>query len=173
VTNLSPLNLTKRGALKRIRGLSAVANLNVEVAERQRREALRKLGELASVAAFDVLSMSALSPGSFVLLIAEFEGSQCCCCALGARGKPAERVADEAVDQLRDFLSTDGSVDYYLADQLVVPLALAAGESEVRSSRITQHLVTNAEVVKRFLPLSIEVDAPVGEPGSFRIRSER
>lgn len=170
VTKLFPINLTKRGSLKRIRGISAVANLSSEVAERQRRQALYRLGELASAAEFDVLSLMAPSPGTFLLLLAEFENSQCCFVGLGARGKPAERVADEAVKELRNFLSTDGSVDYYLADQLVVPMALASGESEVRSSRITQHLATNAEVVKIFLPVSIEIDAAVGQAGSIRIK---
>lgn len=169
VTKLFPLDLTKRGSLRRIQGISAVANLSQQIAERQKREALRKLGELASLAEFDVLSMRALSPGTFLLLLAEFETSQCCFCALGARGKPAERVADEAVNELREFLSTDGTVDHYLADQLVVPLALAAGESEVRTSRITEHLTTNAEVVEMFLPVLIAVDGRLGEPGSLKI----
>jgi RNA 3'-terminal phosphate cyclase (ATP) len=169
VTKLLPLHLAKRGSLKRIRGISAVANLSPEIAVRQKREALRKLGELASTAEFELLSVSAPSPGTFVLLLAEFENSQSCFGALGARGKPAERVADEAVNQLHDFLSTDGSIDYHLADQLVLPLALACGDSEVRTSRVTEHLITNAEVVKMFLPVSIEIDAPIGQPGSVRI----
>ena len=102
-----------------------------------------------------------------MLLLTEFENSQSCFGALGARGKPAERVAD--VNQLHDFLSTDGSIDCDLADQLVLPLALARGDSEVRTSRVTEHLMTNAEVVKMFLPVSIEIDAPIGHPGSLRI----
>jgi len=170
VRKLLPISLTNRGSLKRIRGISAVARLSREIAERQRRQALNKLGGLASAAEFEFLSLNAPSPGTFLLLLAEFEHSQCCFYGLGARGKPAEHVADEAVNELRDFLSTDGSVDYYLADQLVLPMALASGESEIRSSRITQHLATNAEVIKIFLPVSIEMDATVGLPGSIRIR---
>jgi RNA 3'-phosphate cyclase len=169
VTTLAPLRLTDRGPLKRIRGISAVANLSAEVAERQRRQALHKLGELSKISEFEVLFLTAPSPGTFLLLLAEFENSQCCFYGLGARRKPAERVADEAVNELRDFLSTDGCVDHYLADQLVVPLALASGKSEVRSSKITQHLTTNAEVVKMFLPVSIEIEGEVGQPGSIRI----
>lgn len=169
VTTLAPLRLTDRGPLKRIRGISAVANLTAEVAERQKRQALHKLGELSKACEFEVVSLQAPSPGTFLLLLAEFENSQCCFYGLGARGKPAERVADEAVNELRDFLSTDGCIDHYLADQVVVPLALASGKSEVRSSRITQHLTTNAEVVKMFLPVSIAIDGKIGQPGSIRI----
>ncbi|MBZ5694663.1 MAG: RNA 3'-terminal phosphate cyclase [Acidobacteriia bacterium] len=166
---LSPLRLTDRGPLKRIRGVSAVANLSADVAERQKKQALKKLGKLSEIVEFEVLFLPSPSIGTLLLLLAEFENSQCCFYGLGARGKPAERVADEAVMELRDFLSTDGSVDHYLADQLVVPLALASGASEVRSSKITQHLTTNAEVVKMFLPVSIEIDGAIGKPGSIRI----
>lgn len=169
VTKLSPLRLMERGPLKRIRGISAVANLSAEVAERQRGQALHKLGELSKAAEFEIVSLPAPSPGTFLLLVAEFENSQCCFYGLGARGKAAERVADEAVNELRDFLSTDGCVDHYLADQLVVALALASGKSEVRSSKITQHLTTNAEVVKMFLPVSIEIEGKIGQPGSIGI----
>ena len=104
------------------------------------------------------------------MLLAEFEKSQCCFYGLGAVHKSAEHVADEAVGELLDFLGTDGSVDYYLADQLVLPLALVSGVSEVRTSRVTQHLVTNAEIVKMFLPVAIEIDAEIGRPGLIRIR---
>ena len=166
---LSALRLLDRGPLKRIRGISAVANLSAEVAERQKRQALRRLGELSNLAEFEVLSVPALSPGTFLLLLAEFENSQCCFYGLGARGKPAERVADEAVNELRDFMSTDGCVDHYLADQLVLPLALASGKSEVRASKITQHLTTNAEVVRMFLPVSIAINGKIGQPGSMQI----
>jgi RNA 3'-terminal phosphate cyclase (ATP) len=89
--------------------------------------------------------------------------------ALGARGKSAERVADEAVDELNEFLGTDGCVDPYLADQLVLPLALVPGISEVRTSRITQHLTTNAETVKMFLPVQVEFEGKMGEPGLVRL----
>ena len=173
VPKLSALQLLDRGALKRIRGISAVANLSTEVAERQKRQALRKLGELSKLAEIEVLSIPALSPGTFLLLLAEFENSQCCFYGLGARGKRAERVADEAVNELRDFMSTDGCVDHYLADQLVLPLALASGESDVKASKITQHLTTNAEVVKIFLPVLIEIDGKIGQAGSVRISGGR
>ncbi|HXX44103.1 MAG TPA: RNA 3'-terminal phosphate cyclase [Candidatus Acidoferrales bacterium] len=169
VLKLSALQISDRGSLKRIRGISAVANLSTDVAERQKRQALRKLGELSKLAEFEILSIPALSPGTFLLLLAEFENSQCCFYGLGARGKPAERVADEAVNGFRDFMLTDGCIDHYLADQLVLPLALASGKSDVKASQITLHLTTNAEVVRMFLPVSIEIDGKIGEPGSVRI----
>ena len=79
-------------------------------------------------------------------------------------------MADEAVNGLLDLLATDGVIDHCLSDQLVLPLALAPGVSEIRTSKVTQHLTTNTEIVKMFLPVGIQVEGKIGEPGSIRIR---
>jgi RNA 3'-terminal phosphate cyclase (ATP) len=168
---LSPLMLTERGTLKRIRGLAAVSNLDIGIAGRMRRRATQQLQHTDVVCDIASTTLDALSPGAFLLLLAEFEHSQACYYALGARGKPAEAVADEAVGQLQEFLATDGAIDEYLADQLVLPLALTPGVSELRTSRVTQHLVTNAEIVKRFLPVAIEISGDIGRPGQVGIHA--
>lgn len=168
---LAPLTAAKRGALRRIRGLAAVSNLDIGIAERMRSRAMQQLQHADVACDIESTTFDALSPGAFLLLLAEFEHSQACYYALGARGKPAEVVADEAVGQLQEFLATDGAIDEYLADQLVLPLAFAPGVSELRTSRVTQHLVTNAEIVKRFLPVAIEVSGDVGRPGQVRIHA--
>ena len=167
---LSPLCLTNRGTLNRIRGISAVANLDLSVAERQKVRALKRLRDVSSSVEIEILRLSSPSKGTLLLLLAEFENSQCCFYGLGALGKPAERVADEAVDELFNLLATDGAIDHYLSDQLILPLALAPGESEIRTSKVTQHLTTNAEIVKMFLPVSIECEGEIGQTGSIRIR---
>ena len=162
-----PLELTGRGAPKAIHGLSAVANLHTGIAERQCRQALTRLrGEQVSI---EVVNLRGRSPGTMLLLLAEFERSQACYFALGARGKPAERVADEALDALEQFLATDGAIDQYLADQLILPLALATGVSQLHTSCVTQHLITNCDVVRRFLPVEIHIDGAIGQPGLVSI----
>src|SRR5262249_40127201 len=61
---------------------------------------------------------------------------------LGERGKRAERVADEAVEQAVEFLRADPpGVDAHSADQLVLPLALASGPSAFPVAAVTQHLL--------------------------------
>ncbi|MGA8143417.1 MAG: RNA 3'-terminal phosphate cyclase [Candidatus Acidiferrales bacterium] len=169
-SRLSSLCLISRGPLKRIRGISAVANLSDSIAERQRVQALKRLSHVSKHIEIAMLRMPSPSKGSLLLLLAEFENSQCCFYGLGALRKPAEIVADEAINELLQFLATDGAIDPYLSDQLVLPLALAPGASEIRTSKITQHLITNAEIVKLFLPVSIEIDGATDQPGSIRVR---
>jgi len=167
-----PLKRTKRGPVRSIRGLSAVGNLSREIAERQRRQALRRLQNLLPDMEPEVVvqELPAASRGTVLLLLAECELGRICCFALGARGKRAERVADEALDALAAFLRSDGAVDPWLADQLLLPLALADGPSELRTSEVTAHLLTNAEVIRLFLPVEIGVDGPLGGPATVRVR---
>jgi RNA 3'-phosphate cyclase len=169
-----PLDLTWRGALKRVRGVSAVSNLSAEIGERQKRHTLRRLESLSWPAAPDLRIQSIQLPspgkGTLLLLQAEFEGGACCYFGLGAPGKPAERVADEAVDLLLEFLESGAAIDQYLADQLVVPLALAQGESRLFTSRVTEHLLTVAAIVQAFLPVQVEIEGQAGRPGLVWVR---
>jgi RNA 3'-terminal phosphate cyclase (ATP) len=90
---------------------------------------------------------------------------------LGARGKPAERVADEAVDQAIAYLDTgDALVDAHSADQIVLPLALAEGASEYRVAEVTLHLTTNISVIRRFIERDIVCEGAEGGPGLVRIQ---
>ncbi len=165
------IDLAERGKLLRVRGLSGVANLPLDIAERQRTQSLRRLQHLVAKADVDVAieSFAAYSKGTVLLLLAEFEHSQACFFALGARGKPAERVADEAVDGLARFLKTDGAVDGWLADQILLPMAMATTPSVLSTCEVTQHLLTNAEVIHHFLPVNISVDASPGQAGLVRL----
>jgi RNA 3'-phosphate cyclase len=158
---LQPLQLSERGALLRIQGISAVANLDNEIALRQKHQALRRLEPLCQDTKIKTLNLPSMGKGTFILLIAEFEQGSACYTALGEKGKPAEKVADEACDSLLFLLNRRAGIDEYLADQLLLPLALAQGSSRFAVPRITGHLLTNAEVIRKFLPVEITID---GEP---------
>jgi len=172
-----PLNLGQRGALKRITGLSAVANLDLSISDRQKRQALRRLQEISWAdkppeIKIKTLEMPSLFKGTLLLLLADFECGRACYYGLGALGKPAETVADEAVDALLVFLSTNGAIDEYMADQILLPLCLADGPSMVRTSKITAHLLTNASIIRAFLPARIEIQGEPGQSGLVRVWPE-
>jgi RNA 3'-phosphate cyclase len=163
------LELTARGVLRKIEGLSGVANLDLEIATRQKHQALRRLEPQIKATKIKSIDMPSPGKGTFLLLKADFEHSQCCYCALGAPGKRAEVVADEAVNALEEFLASDGALDQYLTDQLLLPLAFAPQPSQIKTAKITQHLITNARVVQLFLPVKIEILGEVGKPGLVHI----
>lgn len=140
-------------ALERVQGLSAVARLPRSIAERQARRVEARLGAvgLAVDMAVEVDDRS-LSPGTVVFLGVPARAGFS---ALGQRGVPAERVADQAVDALLAWRASGAAVDERLADQLLPFLALARTSSVYTCPRVTGHLETVAWVVRQFVPAAI------------------
>lgn len=159
----------ERGELRGIHGVSTACNLAQHVSERQRKQALERLKTLGCEVEIGIGEMPSFNKGSILCLLAEFENGRACYFGLGERGLPAERVADRAVDQLLAFIESEGCVDQYLADQLLLPLAFAEGASEFRTSQISQHLLTNANVIRAFTSTKIELLGEVGESGAVKI----
>jgi len=167
--NLKPLNQVERGRFLQIRGISAVANLDRSIAERQRNQVIRRLSDKYYLNDIRIRQLPSRFKGTYLLLIAEFDTTQACYFSLGELGKPAEKVADEAVDKLEEFMCTGAVVDQYLADQLLQPLAFTGGLSKFSTSKITKHLLTNADIIKLFLPVDINIEGEIGEPGLISI----
>ena len=166
IVNQAVLN---RGALLRVRGLSGSSNLPKHIRTRQERAALQALRSNGVNARIRVIDAPSKGQGTVVFLWADFENSSAGFTALGERGKPAERVAEEAASGLLDFLRGEAALDRYLADQLVLPLALAAGPSRFTTEAVTDHLLTNAHIVNQFFPGCVRVEGEEGQPGSCRI----
>jgi RNA 3'-terminal phosphate cyclase (ATP) len=168
VTQLHGLSLLDRGSVA-IHGFSAIARLPDHVAARQARRTVHRLKELGLRA--DLVEESwPGGPGSVLGLIVDMEPVPTLFFGLGERGKPAERVADEAVDQVAEFLSAaPAPVDPYSGDQVLLPLALAEGPSEYRVAAVTQHLLTNLAVVRKFVDREITCEEEEGRQGLVRI----
>ena len=162
VERLAPLHWTERGQVLGIRVLSGSANLPAHVTQRQQERAVQRLAQKINM---ERLEMPAPSPGSMLLLMAEFEKGRGCYVGLGKKGKPAEQVAEEAIRRLEKFLSASATVDEYLADQLLLPFALASGSSELVTAEVTPHLLTNAAVIEQFDRAKITIEGTSGQPG--------
>ncbi|MCA8953707.1 MAG: RNA 3'-terminal phosphate cyclase [Planctomycetes bacterium] len=76
--------------------------------------------------------------------------------ALAERRLSAEAVANRAVTATKRLLSARAPVGEHLADQLLLPMALAGGGT-FRTVAPTAHLRTNAWVIEQFLPIAIEI----------------
>ncbi len=66
----------------------------------------------------------------------------------------AEVIAARVVKEAQAYLDSGAPVGCHLADQLLIPLALAGGGSFTTVTP-TPHTTTNIEVVKKFLPVEI------------------
>jgi len=167
--SLLPLTLMDRGSLKRITGTSVVANLPLSIAERQKERAWGKLKDRKLASEIKCVSAKGIGQGTSILLVAEFENSLAGFSALGKRGKPAEEVADEAVNELLKYYKSKMCIEKHLSDQLVLYMALAKGKSSFTVSEISNHLLTNIWVAEQFLKVKFEVKGNVGEPGEVSV----
>jgi RNA 3'-terminal phosphate cyclase (ATP) len=154
---------------KTAKGFSAVAGLPAEIARRQARRATQRLKETAL--RVDIREETwAGGPGTVLAVQLDTQPAPTLFFGLGARGKRAERVADEAVDQVLAFLAASpAAVDPHSADQIVLPQAFADGPSAFTVTEVTSHLLTNIAVIRRFLDREIVCDGEAGKPGMVRV----
>lgn len=167
----APLTLVERGPLQTVAGVSLAGRLPAHVAERQRRRVLERLAALTVPVEVREARCQTASPGSAVELLARHARSQAAVTALGRRGRPAERVADDAVDALEAFWASGAAVDRHLADQLVLPLALAPGRSRLTVEAVTSHLATVLALIERLLPVATATRTQAGAPAEVEIDS--
>jgi len=168
--NLSGCDFSERGPLLSVEGLSVVSLLPRSIAQRQRQQALRRLQKEGLSGHIEVSEASSVGPGTFIILVAKFERIVVGFSSLGKRGKPAEAVADEAVDGFLAHLRSQGAVDPHLADQLVLYMALVKGSSRLTTSCVSAHLLTNIWVLEQFLPNRFVVNGRQGEAGSVAVK---
>jgi RNA 3'-terminal phosphate cyclase (ATP) len=78
--------------------------------------------------------------------------------AFGAKGKPSEKVVREVVNLTQAFLSSGAAVDRFLADQLLIYMAISKGGSYT-TNELSTHLTTNIETIKKFLPVNFNIES--------------
>ena len=166
---LRPTTLTERGDLRQVRGTAAVSNLPSHIAQRMANRAVNVLKEAGIQSRVEAAHVEATGPGAGIFLIAEYEHSVAGFTAYGQKGLPSERVADSACHDLIAYHRSNAATDMHLADQLVLPAALATGESRWTTCRVTQHLLTNAWVVRQFLDVPINIIGDENESGQVII----
>lgn len=166
---LQPLTLADRGEVRRVWGLGVAANLPAHIPQRMVNRARNLLAAADLKTDLQPLRVRGAGPGAGFFLFVEYEHVVAGFTAYGRKGLPAERVAEAACEALLAHQRTGAPADPHLADQLILPLALAEGTSQVVTSRITNHLLTNLAIVRSFLPVEAHVEGVLGEPGTVTI----
>jgi len=170
--DLGPLRMGDRGELRHIEGLSAASySLAGHIIDRQTRQVLGRLAKAERRATIEQAVWQTHSPGTVVFLRAVFAKSVAGFFSLGRRGKPAEQVADECADALLDMLASPGAVDSHAADQILTLAALCPDESHYLVQRGTDHLRTNAEVIRQLIGREVEIAPADGDAVWVTVRS--
>lgn len=167
---IKAIELIERGRLIGIKCISAVSNLPLNIAERQRSQGLKLLKERGLNAEIEIINAPSIGKGTFFFILAEFENSVTGFSSLGAIGKRAEVVAEEACQQFFQHLDSNAAIDEHLSDQIIPYLSLSDGTSTFTTSKLSHHLLTNIWTVKQFLSVEIEVKGEIGEKGKITIK---
>ncbi len=168
INEVKPLNIVERGKLLKIQIYSAHTNLTNEVAIRQAKTAEKILKNYAEIETI-IDELPSKSKNTTIAITGVFENSVCCYTNLGEKGKRAEVVAEEACDRFLKFLSTNAVLDEYIGDQILLPLSISSGVSEFTVPKITNHIQTNMETIKKFIDVYFEI-AELGNSFKIKVR---
>jgi RNA 3'-terminal phosphate cyclase (ATP) len=100
-------------------------------------------------------------PGNALIATLEYAHLTEVFCQLGERSLAAEQVAKRLVEEVRAYQRSAGALGPHLADQWMLPLALAVWRSgqaaSYTCSEVTQHTATNAQTVALGLPVRVQI----------------
>ncbi len=154
VAALKPLLLESRGPLLHTRCEARVAGLPRDIAERE-------LAAMREHLAVDEEAIRILpaneGPGNVVLLELRHAEVNEILAGFGEKGVAAERIVRNLAREAARYLGSTAAVNAHLADQLVLPMALAGG-GLLTAPFVSSHLKTNLEVIGRFLPVRFTVE---------------
>jgi len=157
---LSPITLNERGEPLRRVARAIVADLPGEIAKRELERVEKRLGWQGDQLQIRQLPQGQ-GPGNALMLTLESEHVTEVCTSFGERGVSAENVGDGAVEQMREYLAATAPVGEHLADQLLIPFALAGGGS-FTAVKASLHATTNIDVIQKFLKVRIDVSPRPG-----------
>ena len=152
---LRRIELRERGALHRRLVRATVAGLTTDIASRE----IKAVGQVLELKnrewTIEELPPDQ-GPGNVVTIHLESANVTEVVTSFGQKGVSAERVGRLAAEEAVRYLSADVPVGEHLADQLLLPMALAGGGAYV-TGPLSLHATTNIETIRRFLDVLIEV----------------
>ncbi len=153
---LKPFQLLERGDITAKIARALVANIPFEIAKREVALLSRKL-EIPEEFLFPATIKNSPGPGNVVFVEIESQHVTEVFSGFGERGVKAESVANSVVKDVRNYLNSEAVAGEYLADQLLLPMALA-GSGAFTTLPLSQHSKTNIEVIKQFLEVDFIVE---------------
>lgn len=133
---------------------SVCSNLPETVAARQADAALRLFEQTKTGFNVRIISTkeTAISPGTSIIVYSAQMFRSCIGSdSIGERGKPAEKVGEEAAKRFIEEVRPSPDVDSHLGDMVVPYLFLSPHHSKVKISKTTPHLETNLFISSLFI----------------------
>jgi RNA 3'-terminal phosphate cyclase (ATP) len=153
---LAPITLESRGKLESIEATVLLSALEARIAKRELAILAARLGipeERQHVRSV----RPAIGPGNAVMVAVRHADHVETFTGFGERGVLAEHIAERLADQVQAYLASTACVGEHLADQLLLPMALAGGGAFTTCAN-SDHLQTNAELIQKFVAVDIDVE---------------
>jgi RNA 3'-terminal phosphate cyclase (ATP) len=157
---LIPIELLERGPITAKQARVLMAHLPSGIADRQAK-LLRDRLNWGPDAVRVVSADHSVGPGNAVHVELESESVCEVFTGFGEREVSSATVIGRVVDEVREYLAGDAPVGEHLADQLMIPFALAGGGS-YRAVKASPHARTNADVIGAFLGPVIAIESASG-----------
>ena len=167
---LQKIDLCTPGKFSGSSVLAAVSKIPWEIAEDE-------CNTVVNAADFEVVHKQALTvdspgPGNVVMLRLDYENSRAMFCGFGELGVSRKKVASAVYREANRFFKSGAAVDLHLADQLLLPMALAGGGAYT-TTEPTQHTMTNMKIIEMFLPVSHEINQIDAKLWKLQIESKK
>ncbi|QQE09982.1 RNA 3'-terminal phosphate cyclase [Planctomycetota bacterium] len=153
---LTGFDLMNRGNIVRKQATAIVANLPIDIAKRELEVIQKKLSFSTDCICYKQINDTP-GPGNIVTIEIESESLCEVFTGFGEIGRAAEAVANRAIQMCQRYLKYGAPVGEYLADQILLPLAIA-GRSQFHATFMSQHTQTHIDLVQKFLDCRISVD---------------
>jgi RNA 3'-terminal phosphate cyclase (ATP) len=177
VHQLESFTMLDLGRVSGVEGISHCVKLPSHVAQRQAVSAKEKLNSRGisevsiAIETYPPDRDPHVAPGSGItLLMKSSSGAIIGADAIGERGKPAERVGEEAALKLLSEIQSKAPVDRHLGDILIPYMAMAEGRSEISVSEITMHTLTNMKVAEIVAGVKFDVRGELKTPGRISVQ---
>lgn len=167
----SPLDPPGAEGIRRVRGIAHASNLAEDIPKRMAHAALRRLHGFADVTIEQRVyrGEEAIGQGGALVLWAGTDACLVGADSLAERGKPSERIGEEAAASLRAEIESEATLDVHAADQLLIYLARAGGHSEFRVRAVSGHMETMMWLIPQFVPCRF---ATARQGAGWRVRVE-
>jgi RNA 3'-terminal phosphate cyclase (ATP) len=159
---LQPFDLTDRGAVQEAYAECFAPALPSSVAVRELAALARALGWSGEQLRTPAVRQNE-GPGNALLATMAYAHVSEVVTVFGEKGVSAEQVAGALVKEVKAYQASEGALGQHLADQWMLPLALAVvergGAASFTCTELTEHATTNIGVIEKFLPVRFDVAA--------------
>lgn len=149
---LKPIVAFEKGKLNKCYAESLISRLPLHVAERE----LNVVKDFCHETEIKDITNS-YGQGNALLITMDYDHVSEVFVGFGERNLKAEHLSDQILRKAKYYRESNAVAGEYLADQLLLPMALAGGGS-FTTTEWSPHSQTNAEIIKIFLPINIKAE---------------